>query len=230
MNLDEPLPDILGNNFDVALPPAEPFPETVRPAETALNPLRPTVIEEPEESSETEMPPPPRPKTRVPKALAEDMPQELRGSHLTEWHQAYLQNMAEAATLKQHHRAPHQGKLNANAWVFGFGIGGVGLNATVTGIQNPLDMFSGDKLREALLGIEAATTGTKRKHGDEDDSEPEEERNVRPRSGSDEEQVARGSGEDIMMNEDDPLALIDDTVDLSPPKSEILDTDLSPEY
>ena len=214
MNLDELLPEILGNDFDVDLPPAEPFPETVDPAQIAPNPLRSSVIAELEESSDTEMLPPPRPRARGPKALAEDMHPELRGSHLTEWYQSYLKNMGEAATLKMHHRAPHQAKINASAWVFGIGIGEIGVDSTVAGVRNPLDMFSGHKLREALLGTEATTIGTKRKHSDEEDSEPEEERNVRLRDGSDEEQVGRGSGEDVMMNEDDPLALIDDTVSL----------------
>ena len=147
---------------------------------------------------------------RGPKPLPTDAVPELRNSDLAQWNTDYLANMAEASRLKQLHKLPAQARKNAAQWVFGIGLGGAGTDSRPYKLQGPLDMFAGDKLMEALTGIEVSVVGRKRGRGEEDEqSSGSEERRVRLRS-EDGEQIGRGEGLDL--GEDGMLPLFDDTV------------------
>ena len=202
LNLDLPPLDDDG----LILPDAEAFPEMASqiPAETGFLRSSSAVPEE-EESSESVEAPQRRRKPQQPKILPTDMAQELRNADLAQWNNDYITNMASAAHTKSQHRAPALAKKNATFWVFGTGIGGVGSSK----LANPLGMYAGDQLMQALTGLEASTTGRKRSRSSEHDqhSESSEQRRVRMRE-SDGSQIGRG--QEIILDEDDAMNMIGD--------------------
>jgi len=149
-------------------------------------------------------------KGRGRRALPLDTVTELRNSDLAQWNTDYVTNMDEAARHKAQHKQVVQAKKNAAAWVFGNGLGGVGTGFSIPGLRSPLDMFAGEKLYEALTGIQINIAGRKRGRDDEEgESSGSEGRRTRPRS-DDEEQVGRGEGQNL--GDDDMLPQFDDNV------------------
>ena len=164
-----------------------------------------SIVPEEEESSESAEAPQRR-KAREPRELTMDVTQGLRNTDLAEWNNNYVANMATVAHSKAQHKAPALSKKNAVFWVTGSGIGGVGSGLGSSKFPSPLNMFAGDQLMQALLGLEASVVGKKRSHdkenGDDSDSEG---RRVRIREG-DSEQIGRG--QDIILDDDDAIGMI----------------------
>jgi hypothetical protein len=135
---------------------------------------------------------------------------ELRNKDLIDWNANYLQNMAEASRLKKAHRAHSQAKKNAEYWVWGAGIGGIGpMLAGATG-RTPIDMFYGDNLFQLYTGIDRKSLAGKKHYRDSgiDEATEAEARRVRPRNDKDEEQVGRGEeDEGMFMAEDEEVEL-----------------------
>jgi meiotic recombination protein REC8 len=189
-----------------ALPPAEPFPEMAAQRDSFLK--SPSEVPEEDESESAEAAQ--VPKRRGRRALPLDTVTELRNSDLAQWNTDYVTNMEEAAHRKAQHKQVVQAKRNAAAWVFGNGLGGVGTGFAIPNLRNPLDMFAGDKLYEALTGSQINLAGRKRgRAAEEGETSESEERRTRPRS-EDEEQVGRGEGLDL--GNDDELPRFDDNV------------------
>lgn len=210
MDLESALRDMEAGAQSGALPAAEPFPETAAPAAGQQRFLKSTSVQEQEEELSDSAEAPLTRKRRGPRVLPMDATQELRASHLTNWNNNYVQNMAKASEQKLSHRIPHQAKKNAAAWVFGSGIGGVGVGLGSSKLPSPLDIFAGDKLMEALTGVELRVAGKKRGRSDEEGQESESEgRRTRPRS-DEGEQVGRG--DDLMLDDNDLPPLFEDTV------------------
>ena len=159
-----------------ALPLAEPFPEVVSASRESQSFLKSSsvVLEEEEEEEEDEESEAVEAaqvrKRRGPRYISVDEAPELRNSDLAQWTANYAANMAQASRLRRQHRLPFQAKRNAAAWVFGAGIGGVGIRLTNLNLPGPLDMFSGDALMEAVTGIKTRTLGRKRHHDEEEES------------------------------------------------------------
>ena len=207
MHLDLNLPaDDYGD-----LPPAEPFPGMAAQRESFLK--SPSQVPQEEESESAEAAHAHRARGR--RALPLDTVTELRNSDLAQWNTDYAANMEEAARHKAQHKQVFQAKKNAAAWVFGIGLGGVGTGFSISDLRSPLDMFAGDKLYEALTGIQINVAGRKRgRRHEEGETSESEERRTRPRS-EDEEQVGRGKGLD--MGNDDILPQFNDNVRYSQP-------------
>ena len=202
-----------GDDVNV-LPEAEPFPAMgIRTAaEPGFLKSSSSVVPEEEPSSESAEAPQQR-KHKAAKVLAIDMTQGLRNADLAQWNNEYLSNMVIAAQAKQQHKLPSQSRKNADFWVTGTGIGGVGSGLGTSKLQSPLDMFAGDKLMRALTGVEATPIGKKRTRGDEDDrGSDSEERRVRAREEGD-DQIGRGDG--LALDEDGTLPMFDDGVSRS---------------
>lgn len=201
-----------GEDFNL-LPEAEPFPEMGSRAapEPGFLKSSSSVVPEGEPSSESaEAPQRHRPKAT--KVLTMDVTQELRNADLAQWNSEYLENMLVAARVKQQHKLPSQSKKNASFWVVGNGIGGVGSGLGTTKMQSPLDMFAGDKLMEALTGVEGTAAGKKRMRSSEDDGSSNEERRVKAREAG-YAQVGRGEG--LTPDDDNALPRVgDDNVSL----------------
>jgi len=137
-------------------------------------------------------------KTRVPKALPLDRAMELGNSVIKAWNENYLENMAKATEIKLQHKIPFLAKRNADFWIWGAGIGGIGKELRGLGIPTALDMFYGAGLYETVMGIKpAAVAGSKRQLDTEGETTEEEGRRVRPR-GEDSDEIARGDGAAVM--------------------------------
>lgn len=207
MDLDINLPDV--DDFHSALPPAEPFPDRKARAgasrsQSFLKSSSTIPEEEGSESAEAQAR-----KWRGRKEILIDEAPELRNSDLTQWSTNYVANMAEAARQKLQHKLPHQARKNAAAWVFGSGINGVGIGTTNINIRNPLDMFAGDTLIEALTGVTTRHTRQKRPRTDDEDHASEgSERRTRLRTA--EEEIGRG--ESLILGDDSMAPIFGDDV------------------
>lgn len=128
---------------------------------------------------------------RASRVMSLDRQIGLRNTDLAQWNNEYLHNMAAASKQKRQNRLPTQAKKNAALWVFGQGIGSVGVGLGTTRIPHPLQRFSGDELYTTLCD-ETIKKGKKRSHVSAEDSDSDSEgRRVRARE-EDEEQVGRG--------------------------------------
>lgn len=145
------------------------------------------------ESSETFTAPMRR--NRVPRAIPADTATELRNKDLIYWGANYLNNMKTATQQKIHNRALTQAKKNAEHYVWGSGLGGIGQRIPRCEGYNPFDMFMGEKLFEAITGMSRKVTG--RKHDRDsgiDDAMQEQARHIRQKIV--EPEVARGADDE----------------------------------
>ncbi|KAF2098118.1 hypothetical protein NA57DRAFT_76913 [Rhizodiscina lignyota] len=201
--MDVDLPSV-GDDYDI-LPDAPPFETPPRPEAHHSPSAR--VSEEDEISSSVAAP---QRRRKAPKILSIDEATQLRNSDLARWNNEYAENMAVATRHKMNHKAPLQAKLNAEEWILGVGLGGVGRGIGNSNVNSPLDIFSGASLYKALTGDNLTTIGQKREHdatiADEEDVE---RRRVRPRTEKLEEELGRGAGE-TFDDHDDFVGVEDD--------------------
>lgn len=202
MDLDLNFPR--ADDEDLILPQAEAFPPIAPQAQAESGFLRSSAAPHEESSSDNALALQQR-KRRGPKVLPYDETQELRNSVLAQWNTDYLANMAHTKKTKLQHKATTAAKHNAASWVFGAGIGGVGLGLGASKMKGPLaEMFSGDALMQALTGTSASATGKKRsRSGDETDDSDTEERRVRMRA--EDAEVGRAQG--FHLEDDDTMNL-----------------------
>lgn len=191
------------NEYGQLLPEAEAFPERAH-EDFKYQSLEES--SEPAKAAQTRKP-------RSRKAIPVDVAQELRNSALALWSSEYLVNMADAARQKLQLKATSQAKKNAAVWVFGAGIGGVGTGLGQSKLPSPLDMFSGERLMEALTGIPTEIRGRKRPRNNDEDDEADALHNARFRSNNDSEFGRSNAVPND--NADDMLPLYDDTVSIS---------------
>jgi hypothetical protein len=155
---------------------------------------------------------------RVPKSIAIDKSVELRKQVLADWMAHYSTNMQNAQETNLAHKVPHQAKRNAEHWILGVGLGGVGSGIGVDHFQSPLDDFAGNSLYEMITGVDASDRDRKRVR--EDDSEEEStnsERRVRQRP--DETDVGRA----VDMDLEDGVHFQDDDVELPREAQDMMD-------
>jgi meiotic recombination protein REC8 len=76
----------------------------------------------------------------------------LRSADLIRSNEEYLANMAQATTQKKHNRLQKIVKKNATFWVYGQGLGSVGMGLGGSREPYPLNMFSGESLFKSLGG------------------------------------------------------------------------------
>lgn len=185
------------------LPDAEAFPGIVSQVPTADNIRSLSEVLE-EESSSASADALLRPRRRAPKALPYDNAPELRNADLAYWNDNYVSNMANDTHAKMQHRATKISKQNAAFWVGGCGVGGTGSAIRNTSLNNPLNMFAGDALIEALTGVVASITGRKRNRDEGDRGSDSEERRVRMRDAVDDQ---LGRTIELPMSEGEVLAI-----------------------
>ncbi|KAF2263388.1 hypothetical protein CC78DRAFT_581477 [Lojkania enalia] len=139
-------------------------------------------------------------KKRTKRIILPDTAMELRNKDLADWNANYLQNMTEAARIKNQHRIATQAKKNAEYWVWGAGVGGSHQPLGARG-PTPFDRFYGDNLFELLTGINRnARTGTKRdRDSGIDEGTQEESRRVRRKSNKEEDQIGRADDDEAMF-------------------------------
>lgn len=150
-------------------------------------------------------------RVRRPKEIISDDTTALRNMTLAQWNNEYVANMTQALKQKQQNKIPTISKKNAAFWVFGQGIGSVGVGLGMDHEPHPLYLYSGDDLLEAVGGY---TQRKRRKRSaDDDDGGISEGRRVRARN----EQTDHLSRENIdrlnmevEVGRDAPSSLIDD--------------------
>jgi meiotic recombination protein REC8 len=108
---------------------------------------------------------------------------EISRSEIKAHAEDYLQSMLAAQQLSLTHKIPAQAKKNADYWILGAGLGGVGKGIGADGILGPLaTVFSGNALFELITGIHLEQgAGQKRPFGTTEE-ETDTDRRVRPRS------------------------------------------------
>lgn len=141
------------------------------------------------------------------KVLPLDQNLELRNNDLANWSRDYVKNMQDATTAKHNTRSAHLAKANANFWVLGSGLAGIGKVLGPERIPEQLQMFAGDKLLEALIGLKLTTAGEKHAREEEQaDDADGEERRVRSRTA--ETEIGRGDADMAEYADDDDLGPI----------------------
>ncbi|OJD35613.1 rad21 rec8 n terminal domain-containing protein [Diplodia corticola] len=181
------------------LPEAEPFPSTRgHLRSTSEHQGSEEVIDS---SSVIQAPIRRRPRRRI---IPMDETLELRNADLADWMNGYIDNMIEARRQKFTPTATMQAKRNAEYWVLGLGLGGIGAIVGNTGLAGPLDKFRGEALLLSLGIIRNADKKRGHQSIDDQDKSDGDGRRVRPRS--EEEEIGRG---DIDM-EDGGLVNIDE--------------------
>ncbi|RHZ55778.1 hypothetical protein CDV55_102379 [Aspergillus turcosus] len=128
---------------------------------------------------------------RIPKAVATDSQTALRNTELAQYNNEYVQNMVTALQQKLKNKVPTQAKKNAVFWVFGQGIGSVGVGLGISHVQHPLHFFSGETLYASLTNVERSKKRKGSPSTTEDSDADSETRRVR-RRGESEEQLGRG--------------------------------------
>ncbi|KAJ5171133.1 uncharacterized protein N7500_003916 [Penicillium coprophilum] len=147
-------------------------------------------------------------RVRRPKEIISDDATALRNMTMAQWNNEYVANMIEALKQKQQNKIPTISKKNAAFWVFGQGIGSVGVGLGMGHETHPLNLYSGESLFEAVGGY---SHRNRRKRSA--DNEESEERRVRARD----EQAGHLSRENIdrlnmevEVGRDAPSSLFDD--------------------
>ena len=138
-----------------------------------------------------------RRRARIPRIIPLDTAIELTARDVKEWTENYLVNMAEKNAASLRGRAPALAKRNAYEWTLGRGIASIASGTQP--IATPLDVFHGDLLYESITGIALYPSGVKRTFDDAGDETLDVERQVRPRTG-DEEQTGHDMVIDPMDN------------------------------
>ncbi|KAJ5166250.1 uncharacterized protein N7482_005031 [Penicillium canariense] len=109
------------------------------------------------------------------KPIISDSSTTLRNTDLARWNDEYAVNMAQALKQKKLNKLPTLAKKNAAFWVFGLGIGAVGMGLGTQRAALPLKEYSGSELYDAVSGGNST---------DGDDSNIDEQgRRVRAESG-----------------------------------------------
>lgn len=144
---------------------------------------------------------------REAKSIVADSSTTIRNADLAQWNEEYLSNMAQAWKQKQLNKVPTLAKKNAAFWVFGKGIGSVGMGLGVDHETHPLKCYSGDELYDVVCVV-FRQNGRKRAHSpDGDESGPTPHRlRVHDDSRRDTEQSMR----DVEMGRQGPGSLCDD--------------------
>ncbi|KAJ5372919.1 hypothetical protein N7517_004925 [Penicillium concentricum] len=148
-------------------------------------------------------------RVRRPKEIISDDATALRNMTMAQWNNEYVANMIEAVKQKQQNKIPTISKKNAAFWVFGQGIGSVGVGLGVDRELHPLSLYSGENLFEAVGGYPQRN----RRKRNADDDERSEGRRVRARDEQAEhlsrENIDRLSME-VEVGRDAPSSLFDD--------------------
>lgn len=186
---------------------------------------RPSSDHEGEEEDQATVTAPIKRRTRTRKPIPADQRMELHNKDLSDWNANYLDNMEEAARLKNSHRAYNEAKKTAELIVWGMGIGGIGMRPPGITAPIPIDMFCGDGLFELYTGVDRNKIIAGKKHDRDsgiDEATEAEARRVRPRTDNefdDGEQIGRAEGadegirlgdaEEVELPRDAPAALDD---------------------
>lgn len=135
---------------------------------------------------------PMRRKKKPAKSLPKDRKLELSNTEILSWNTDYLKNMKVAAQSEIKKQAQRQAKTNAEYYVWGAGIGGLGRDHFAA--QGPLASFLGDNLFELYTGTSRNPKATIKRDRDSgiDEATQEEARRKRQKTVEPDEEIGRG--------------------------------------
>ncbi|KAJ5263345.1 hypothetical protein N7478_010950 [Penicillium angulare] len=158
-----------------------------------------------------------RHRIRIIKYIDPDNTTTVRNSDLAQWNNEYTSNMAYASNQKQQNKIQTTSKKNAAFYVYGQGIGYVGIGLGQNKKDHPLKCFSGISLFNALCReSEQLTTPKKPGRPSKDpDTEVETDTEVH-RNGNGGPQTKRLDSLDIEIGRHAPSSLLDEQSILMP--------------
>jgi meiotic recombination protein REC8 len=142
-----------------------------------------------------------RRKTRTKKKLSLDDTLMLVNEDLRRMRDTYLESMAKSIRHRDIHKGVMQAKRNAQYYVFGTGIMGVGNGLGSFGLVSSLQSFSGGALMAKITGIVPSTTNKRHR----EDTEKPEQDNRSPKRAREDDEVGRGNEEQPIYNFDDDM-------------------------
>lgn len=139
---------------------------------------------------------PMRRKKKTAKTLPKDRKLELSNTELLAWNTDYVKNMKAAARSEIQKRTQRQAKKNAEYYVWGVGIGGLGRDQFAS--RGPLAGFLGDNLFELFTGTSRNCKATSKRDRDSgiDEATQGEARPKRQKMIEYEEEIGRGHGDE----------------------------------
>lgn len=150
-----------------------------------------------------------RGKKRTAKVLPKDTRLELRNNELLDWNINYVQNMKKAVHSKAQNRMQQKAKKNAEHYVWGAGIGGLGRD--YFGAKGPLNQFIGDNLFQMITGTNRNLKSTPKRDRDSgiDEATQEEVSRKRQKTAEPEEEMRRGEDHEgiFMLGGDEEIEL-----------------------
>lgn len=207
---------MMGDDDELRLPSAEPFPRGDQPDEQQIDQpgAQDSPINAPPQSNSTETAEASERRARPGKRIHMDQETGLQNRHLVDWNTNYLENMLKMSQTKQQKRAATQGKKNAAFWILGQGIGGVQATFGEDREPHPLAIFSGQALLDALTGPNEQRSPPGSKRARSPSSDDEDERRVRARTAEGEE--GRGLMDDgqLAIHDDDGIMMQGDDLNL----------------
>ncbi|KAJ4381064.1 R8 protein [Didymella sp. IMI 355093] len=141
-------------------------------------------------------------KKKIAKVLPRDRKLELSNTEIVAWRDNYLENMKEAAHERKKKYVQQQAKNNAEYYVWGAGIGGLGRDYFAA--KGPLAGFIGNNLFELFTGTSRNPKVIPKRDRDSgiDEATQEEARRKRQKTVEPEEEVARGRDDEGMFMPD----------------------------
>ncbi|KAF1929380.1 uncharacterized protein M421DRAFT_100483 [Didymella exigua CBS 183.55] len=135
-------------------------------------------------------------KKKTAKTLPKDRRLELSNTELLAWNTNYLKNMKQAARSGVQKRMRQQAKKNAEHYVWGAGIGGLGRDYFAA--RGPLAGFMGDNLFELFTGTSRNPNAASKRDRDSgiDEATQEESRRKRQKTAEPEEEIGRGQDDE----------------------------------
>ncbi|KAI5304630.1 hypothetical protein KEM56_006231, partial [Ascosphaera pollenicola] len=147
------------------------------------------------------------PRKRNIRVLESDERPELRNSHLLEWNEEYLRNMARAKRLKLTHQLPSDARRNAALWVLEQGLGNVGSLIGGFEYDHMLRIYAGSSLLDSLHHAKIASNGGQfANENHEGDIEMHNVRNGEYDNGD----MMRDEVDEIEMGRNAPPSVVDD--------------------
>lgn len=161
-----------------------------------------------------------RAKAALKKAITDTEAISYRNSDFKYWQESYADNMASQRDVKRNNAIKNHAKANAEVFLFGNGIGGIGrvISSVSNGSVHPLAWLQGDMLRNLIINepIEAASSEQARKRRLSISSTVEADEEARKRRHSEEDPEAqRGQNEDVTpLNDDLTLFGLDNSAEM----------------
>lgn len=198
-------------NFGEDLPEGVAFPTAAEQVhgDSVQDALGNKIIES---SSSSTITAPLRNKSCARKILLLDDEKMLRNKDLSNWNTSYLQTMKVETKIKHNRHHKLQAKKNAEHWVWGAGVGGIGPQM-YDGIG--LSLF-GDDLFQLYTGINRKKIAGQKRERDSGLDEGTQDESRRLRQLTDEVQIGRGVDEEAQFTrniEDEALSLPDQDVE-----------------